>query len=62
MNCNDKIISILSLVSNLIEEDNNRNYGDRDITLHKLHTEWNEFIDNHPSELTPLEFIEKILP
>lgn len=45
--------SILYLVSCVIEEDNNRNYGDRDIYIHKLKNIWEDFIELHPTSDDP---------
>lgn len=58
---NENLKDILYLVSNILEENNNRNYGHRDQYLHKLHNSWNDFIDFHPNSLDPLELIQKDL-
>jgi len=60
-NLSKHLKDILYMVANIIEEDNNRNYGHRDQYLHKLHNSWNEFINIHPESLDPLELIQKDL-
>lgn len=50
---NKKLESILYLISCIIEEDNNRNYGDRDVSIHKLKNHWEEFIEAHPDSDDP---------
>ena len=56
---NKSLKDILGLASSIIEEDNNRNYGDRDVNIHKLKNEWNHFIETHPSEEDPYSLILK---
>lgn len=50
---NKKLEDILYLTSCIIEEDNNRNYGDRDISIHKLKNHWEEFIEAHSNNDDP---------
>lgn len=50
---------ILYMVSSVIEDDNNRNYGDRDIGLHKLKNSWEDFIELHPTSECPCLSIRK---
>lgn len=50
-----KLNSILYLVSCVIEEDNNRNYGDRDVYIHKLKNNWEDFIELHSTSADPAE-------
>lgn len=49
----ESLKSILYLVDCIIQEDNDRNYGDRDIALHKLKNEWENFIELHPNSDDP---------
>ena len=46
---NKKLESILYLISCIIEEDNNLNYGDRDVSIHKLKNHCKEFIETLPN-------------
>lgn len=56
---NQSLKDVLYMVSNIIEKDSNRNYGDRDKYLHKLHITWNDFINNHPESLSLLDLVLK---
>ena len=44
---------IFYMISSVIEDDNNRNYGDRDVGLHKLKNYWEDFIELHPTSDCP---------
>lgn len=48
-----KLKDILYLVSSVIEDDNNRNYGDRDVGINKLKNHWEDFIELHPNSEDP---------
>ncbi len=52
---NERFKSILYLVSDIIEQDSEHNYKDRDVSLHKLHHEWNEFINDNSKSLDPYQ-------
>lgn len=58
MNPEKDIENILRIVEDVIQHDMDRNYGDRDISIHKLIREWNAFMDNELDE-TPYEYIRR---
>lgn len=57
---NEDIEKILDIVGDILQHDHDRNYGDRDVMLHKLHIEWEKFTDtNYPLYETPYEYVRR---
>lgn len=57
-NQDEALKNILYLTSCVLEEDSNRNYGNRDSFLFKLHNSWEEFINNSPLGLDPYQTLK----
>lgn len=54
-----KIENILYIVDSIIHCDNDRNYGDRDIYIHKLKNAWESFIEENKDNDCPYLYKRK---